>query len=520
MYKFCPIKKLIDSMISKCLPTKKGKIMGVKSLPQPHSVKLNFIMNAILKMSAFIFPLITFPYVSRIFGAAGNGKVSFAVSVIGYFSMLAQLGIPTYGVKVCAACRNNERKLNQTVQELLIINSITVLVSYVALFICMMMIPRLQADRTLMLIISSSILLNAIGMDWLFEALEQFSYITIRNLGFKILSILLMFAFVHNPEDYVIYGAISIVGTCGSNICNLIYARRFLDRRPIGNYNLKQHIKPILSFFMLSASISVYTNMDSIMLGFLSSDAQVGYYAAATKMKSILVSSITALGGVLLPRMSNYIAQGKTNDFYEMIKKSVNFILIASLPITIYFSFMANTTIGILAGDKYLPAIIPMKIISLTVVLIGFSNIIGIQVFVPTNREKNTIKSTFAGAFANLIVNAACIPTLGASGAAIGTVVAEATVLFVQIVYVRRELPFMVKGIQIRKIAIANVAAAIVLVLLKHKYATINSFLLMVITSVMFFASYILILIFLKEKFIYCYYQTYSKKMLKMIGRK
>lgn len=496
------------------------KIMGSKSLPQPHSVKLNFIMNAILKMSAFIFPLITFPYVSRIFGATGNGKVSFAVSVIGYFSMFAQLGIPTYGIRTCAACRNDARKLNQTVQELLIINSITVLISYIALIICMATIPRLQTDKTLMLIISSSILLNAIGMDWLFEALEQFSFITIRNLGFKLLSILLMFAFVHRPEDYVVYGAISIVGTCGSNIYNVIYASRFLDRRPLGNYNLKQHIKPILDFFMLSASISIYANMDSIMLGFLSSDAQVGYYAAATKMKSILVSSITALGGVLLPRMSNYIAQGKANDFYAMIKKSLNFILIASIPVTIYFSFMADATIGLLAGDGYLPAIIPMQIISLTVVLIGFSNIIGIQVFVPTNREKYTIKSTFAGAFTNLIVNATCIPTLGASGAAIGTVAAEATVLLVQIVYTRKELPFMVKGIQIEKIAIANVAATLVLVFLKHKYVTMNSFLLMVITAIMFFASYMLILIFLKEKFVYCYFQTYLNKVLKMVRRK
>ena len=318
--------------------------MTKKSLPKSHGVKTNFIMNAILQMSAFIFPLITFPYVSRILGAAGNGKIAFAGSVVSYVSMFAQLGIPTYGIRVCATCRNNPRKLNKIVQELLILNSITLVLAYTAFVICTMTIPRLHEDWSLMMITSVTILLNAIGVDWLFQALEQYGYITIRNLAFKIISIILMFAFVHKPEDYIIYGAISVIGTCGSNVLNVFYAANFLEKKTFGHYNLKQHLKPIFNFFLLTVSVSVYNSMDSVAR-IMSSDAEVGYYTAAIKMKTIVVSTVTSLGTVLLPRMSNFIAQNKMDDFFRMIKKSFNFIFVVAISVALFCIVAAKSII-------------------------------------------------------------------------------------------------------------------------------------------------------------------------------
>ena len=489
------------------------------SIPKAHSVKLNFIMNAILRMSAFIFPLITFPYVSRILGAEGNGKITFVSSVVGYFSMFAQLGIPTYGIRVCAACRDNPQKLNKTVQELLIINSITVVISYIFLAACILTVPRLKADRALMLIFSTTIILSAIGMEWLFQALEQYSYITVRNLAFKVISILLMFAFVHKPEDYIIYGAINVVGTCGSNILNAIYAGRFLQKKLIKNYKLKQHIKPIINFFMLSVSISVYTSMDSAMLGFMGTDADVGYYAAATKMKTIVAGTVSALGTVLLPRMSNFIAQAKMDDFYSMIKKSFNFIFVIAFSTAVFCMAASKSIILFLAGDGYAPAIIPMQIISWTIIFIGLSNITGMQVLVPTGREKYTTISTICGAVVNLIVNALAIPHLGAAGAAIGTVAAEFTVLTVQGFYLRTKLRQMLKGIQIWKILFALIIALFVL-LLTQKYFTIgNLFVSLCVSAIVYFGIYFLLLVVMKEKFVYLYYKQYSDKIIRKFKR-
>lgn len=490
-----------------------------KELPKASNVKINFIMNAILSVSAFIFPLITFPYVSRILGASGNGKITFATSIVTYFSMFAQLGIPTYGIRTCAACRDNPKKLNKTVQELLILNSITVVLSYIAFSICMITVPKFQEENSLMIIASAGILLNAIGMEWLFQALEQYSYITIRNLAFKVLSIILMFVFVHTPKDYIVYGAINVVGTCGSNIFNVIYAGKFLDRRPIGNYDLKQHIKPILGFFMLTVSVSVYTSMDSVMLGFMTSDAQIGYYAAATKMKTIVVSLVTALGTVLLPRMSNFIAQGKMDDFYRMIKKSFNFIFVIATPLTLFCIVASKLIILFLAGDGYTSAIVPMQIISLTIIFIGLSNITGMQVLVPTNREQYTTFSTVCGALVNLIVNALAIPKLGASGAAIGTVIAEFTVLVVQIYYLKSEFLQMVKGIQYSKLFIALIVAFMAVLALENVVFINSCFINLCITGIVFFGSYFIILMLLKEKFAYQYYVQYKDKIIQKLKK-
>lgn len=434
--------------------------------------------------------------------------------------MFAQLGIPTYGIRVCAACRNNPRKFNKTVQELIILNSITVVLVYIAFVVCMMTVPRLREDWSLMMITSVTILLNTIGVDWLFQALEQYGYITIRNLAFKVLSIILMFIFVHKPADYIIYGAISIIGTCGSNVLNVFYAANFLEKKPVGHYNLKRHIKPILNFFLLTASISVYSSMDSVMLGFMSSDAEVGYYTAAIKMKTIVVSTVTALGTVLLPRMSSFIAQNKMDDFYRMIKKSFNFIFVVAISVALFCIVAAKSIILILAGNSYVPAIAPMQVISWTIILIGLSNITGMQVLVPTNREKYTTLSTVYGAIVNLIINAIAIPSLGATGAAIGTVAAEFTVLIAQLYYLKNELIQMLSGVQYLKIGASLVVALLALGLLKKTISIDDLFLDLCASAFIYFGVYFILLIIEKERLVYQYYKQYKEKIIKLIKKK
>ena len=186
------------------------------------SLKLNVIMNMILTMSSFIFPLITFPYVSRILLPEGTGKVSFATSLISYFSMFAQLGIPMYGIRACAKVRDNRQELTRTAQELLIINLIMSVISYVVLFIAIAFVPRLQSEKTLYVIVSFTIILTSIGMEWLYKALEQYTYITIRSVIFKFIALIAMFLLIHKKSDYVIYGGISILAASASNIFNFI----------------------------------------------------------------------------------------------------------------------------------------------------------------------------------------------------------------------------------------------------------------------------------------------------------
>ena len=164
------------------------------------SLKRNFLMNAILTMSSFIFPLITFPYVSRILLPVGTGKVSFATSVVSYFSMFAQLGIPTYGIRACAKVRDNHEELTCTVQELFIINAVMSTLAYAVFFIALFTVPRLNQDKELFLIVSLTIFFNVIGMEWLYKALEQYTYITVRSIIFKFIALIAMFLLIHVPS--------------------------------------------------------------------------------------------------------------------------------------------------------------------------------------------------------------------------------------------------------------------------------------------------------------------------------
>ena len=266
------------------------------------SLKYNFIMNAILTMSQFIFPLITFPYISRILLPVGTGKIAFATSVITYFSMFAQLGIPTYGIRACARVRDNREQLTRTAQELLLINLFMSGVTYIAFGIALVSVPQMREERILFLVISTTIFLNAIGMEWLYKALEQYAYITIRSVVFKVIALMMMFLLVHEKSDYVLYSAISIFAASASNILNFVNAHKYIGMCPLGKYNFQQHFRPIAVFFAMSCATAIYTNLDVVMLGFMTTDGDVGYYNAAVKIKSILISIVTSLGVVLLPR--------------------------------------------------------------------------------------------------------------------------------------------------------------------------------------------------------------------------
>lgn len=461
------------------------------------SLKVNFIMNAILTMSSFIFPLITFPYVSRILMPSGVGKVNFATSVINYFSMIAQLGIPTYGIRACARVRDDREKLTRTAHELLFINIVMSIISYLGLFIALLTVPRLQSERLLYVIVSFTIILTTIGMEWIYKALEQYTYITVRSLIFKFISVVAMLLLIHSKSDYLLYGAISIFAASASNIFNFINVHKYIGLRPVGNYNVRQHLKPVMIFFSMSVATTVYTNLDTVMLGFMKNDAEVGYYTAAVKIKNILVSIVTSLGTVLLPRASYYIQKGEIDQFKFLSKKALNFVCLLATPLVIYFILYAKQGIFLLSGKAYGPAVLPMQLIMFTVLFIGMSNITGIQILVPLGYERIVLYSVISGAITDLVINFILIPELASSGAAIGTLVAEAVVLIVQYFSVRKQIPDLFRSIKYYKIVIAIILASAGSFWVS--FLNLHIFITLLLSATLFFAIYGVSLILMKE---------------------
>lgn len=462
------------------------------------SLKLNFIMNALLTMSSFIFPLITFPYVSRVLLPVGTGKVSFATSLISYFSMFSQLGIPTYGIRACAKVRDNREELTRTAHELLIINLVMDVISYLALAAALFFVPRLQEEKTLYVVVSFTIVLTSVGMEWLYKALEQYTYITVRSIIFKFIALIAMFLLVREQEDYVIYGGITIFASCASNIFNILNVHKYISMKPVGGYDIKRHLKPVLVFFAMSCATTIYTHMDTVMLGFMATDEDVGYYNAAVRIKSILVSIVTSLGTVLLPRASYYIERGEMDEFRRINRKALNFVFIVASPMMIYFILYAKQGIYFLSGTAYTGSILPMQIIMPTLLFIGLTNILGIQILVPLGREKTVLYSEIAGAIVNLVVNALLIPRFTSAGAAVGTIAAELTVLAVQYFALRGQVSKIFKSVSYWKIVIGLLAGSVSSYWVTH--FQFGDFITLVITACLFFGIYGVVLLVTKER--------------------
>lgn len=476
--------------------------MKEQKAPKIHSVQFNFIMNAILTVSSFVFPMITFPYASRVLLVENYGKVTFATSVLTYFAMFAALGIPNYGIRACARVRDDKVKLSRTAQELMLINLITSAITYVAFFVSLIFVKRFQQDSTLLIINSVSILLNTLGVTWLYSALEQYSYITVRNIVCKIISIILMFIFVHNPSDYVIYGAIAMVASGGSNLLNFLNLRKCIILKPVGNYHFKQHLKPIFIFFATSVAISVYTNLDTVMLGFMTDDIQTGLYGASVKVKNLLTGVVSSLGNVLLPRLSLYVSNQESDKFYETLSKVLNFLLLISLPLTIYFVFYSRTSILLFSGVEYEGATLPMQLLMPTVFLIAISGLTGNQMLVPLGRERVVMTSVICGALVDFGLNWIFIPKWGAAGAAAATLVTEFVVLAIQLFFLRTLAWKVARGVRYRPILVSLLAATAV-GFLTYRFLHISSyFWTLAVSAVLFFGTYFVLLLLQKEPFL------------------
>ena len=475
------------------------------------SIKKNFVMNAILTMSSFIFPLITFPYISRVLSPSGYGKINFANSVINYFAMFAQLGIPTYGVRAVAQVRDNKEQLTKTIHEIFLINAVTTLIAYIIFFISLFAVPKFAEDKLLFVIYGMTMLFNAIGMEYVYKGLEEYTYITKRSLFFKVISVAAMFMLVHKQSDYALYGAITVVSSSASSVFNLFHMRTYISFKYLGNYDLKKHLKPIFMFFAISAASLIYTNLDTVMLGFMKSDADVGYYNAAVKIKNILVSVVTSLGTVLLPRASYYVENGLLEEFKRISHKALHFTLIIAVPMAVYFMFFAREGILFLSGGAYEPSIMPMIIIMPTLILIGLTNIMGIQIMVPIGKEKYVLYSEIFGALVDLVLNALLIPSLASSGAAIGTLAAELVVWVAQYYYIREYSSALYKNLPYVSIIAAVILSSLGSVWIKMLH--LNSFVTLVLSALLFFGIYAAFLIWRKDEMAIEIVQTLAKRL-------
>ncbi|WP_243405785.1 flippase [Pasteurella langaaensis] len=471
-------------------------------------------MNLVLTLTNFLFPLITFPYVSRILLPEGTGKVAFAYAIVSYFSIFASFGVANYGIRACAKVRDNKDQLSKTVQEILIINLVITLFVYLIFWICIEFIDVFRSERKLFWISSLNIILTVIGVEWLYKGLERYQYITVRSVIFKIISLILVFTLVKSKNDYIIYAFVMIFATVGSGIINLLNLNRLITLELYTNYNFKKHIKPMAVFFVTTIAVAFYVYVSIALLGLMTDSKEVGYYDVAYRIRNVMVSIVTTLGAVLLPRLSYYVAHNMNDEFNRIIKKSMQFIFLLSLPLVVFCFIFSDNIIFILAGEAYYSASQPLKILSFIILIVGVSNLTGIQMLIPLGKEKYLCYSVVLAAAINMLLNLILIPIYGATGTAISVVLAEISILIYQIYILRSYAQVLFGKISYIRIIIALILATNLSIWV-NAIPNYNEIIVFFVSASLFFICYFGFLFISKEPFILSILNQIKTKLIK-----
>lgn len=390
-------------------------------------------------MSGLLFHLITFPYISRILHAGGIGQVQFFQSIINYVVLCTSLGIPLYAIREVAKVRDNQKECSKITIEIVILHSILTFIGYFIISILVFYVDKISSNSFLFILLSLHLLLNTIGVYWFYQGIEDFKYVAIRALIVRVISMFALFIFVREETDLLIYAIIIVVAEAGNNIYNFIRLRKFVDCKHVflKDLDILKHLKPASKIFVLNLVISIYVNLDTVMLGFIKNETAVGYYAAATRITKSLLAIVQSLGGVLLPRFSNLVETGQKKQLNHLSDKSLSFILALSIPLTLLLIFMASPIINLFCGNNFEPSIRTIQIMAPIIFCIAVSNIAGPQLLFALGKEELVIKATLVGAIINVFFNFILIPSYSQYGAGISTTLAEFIVMVLMLKYAR-----------------------------------------------------------------------------------
>lgn len=433
------------------------------------NVAINGLFFAGYRVLNILFPLITSVYVARVLLPSGTGRVAYAQNVVTYFTLLASLGLPTYGTREIARTLSSEEKYNETFFELISINTISTTICAVAYYTLCFTTPSFRNDLQLYLVAGLAIVLNYFNIDWLYQGREEYKYIAIRGFLIKALSVALLFLVVREQSDYVAYAGIYCLVLGGNNFVNCIGLKRrvhFTKRK----LNLKRHLKPIIILFATTVAIELYTMLDTTMLGIMCSDQVVGYYSYAMKTTKIIITVLTAATTVLLPRLSSTYHISRER-YKSLANKGIAFLVSVSIPISTYMYFNAYDIVVFLYGNHYENAVETLKILALLIPFISFSTYLGAQILCSANCERDMLVAVSIGAITNILMNAILIPRFYQNGAAIASVASEFIVMLCDAYFVKRiiELRIPIKTVMVTVVTSMSVAICTLII---HEYVS------------------------------------------------
>lgn len=405
------------------------------------SIVRNSILNIIYKLVNIVFPMITSIYVARVLLPEGVGKISYAQNILSYFICMASLGIPVYGAREMAKITSKKEASDKLFSELFLLNLIATIGCSLIYLGIVIGVPFINNQRQLFLVVGIQLLFNIFNVDWFYTGNEEYAYITIRTVVIKIISVILVFLFVKETSDLIPYVLINTLMVSTNYIINAVKLKKRVSLS-FRNLYLKVHLKPISILFLTILATDLYNQIDVTMMGWMCSNAEIGYYAYAIKLIRIITSISTAIAITTLPRICRYYSEHRSQEFVSLNNRTLKVLLTLALPCMLGLISVSSDAVYVVYGQSFMPAAKILSIASPILLFVPISYECGTVILTAVNKEKFLLLATFLGVLTNICLNSILIPRYGGRGAAFASVVAELIVFIVHLICAMKYIKF------------------------------------------------------------------------------
>lgn len=396
------------------------------------SVRKNYFYNLLYEIVVLVVPLITAPYLSRVLGADGVGVSSYTLSIVSYFILVANIGITSYGSREIAMARDSKKEMSKIFWELFVLKIFTGLISLTG-YLCFLFVQTKY--NIIFQIMALNILANIFNIVFLYQGLEDYKMISIRNIIVKISCTAAVFIFVKEKSDLNIYILLHSISLVLSSVILWGRLHKIVDRVPLKELKVAHHFKNTLIYFLPQIATQIYTVLDKTMIGVITKEeAENGFYEQAHKLIHVCQTVLTSLNSVMYPRMSYLFKNNKIDEMKLRVTKSLNYDQMIGIPMVIGLACISYGFVGWYFGMGFEKVKLLLVIFAPILLIIAFSNCIGTHILNPIGKRLQSAKILFVGAGVNLLANAILIPRIASVGATIASVLAE---LVITILYIR-----------------------------------------------------------------------------------
>lgn len=401
----------------------------------------NYFYNLLLSLANLLFPILSFPYVSRVLGPEGIGKVQFVFSFAQYFALVASIGIPIYGMKEIARYKGDKEGRSRIFSELMAIYLVTSLCLTLIYLFVIFFFPYFSADRQMFLPATLIVFLSFCYIEWLYTGMEEFKSIALRSVLFKLLGLVLMYIFIRERGDFKAYLLIMMFSFLGNNILSFFLIRgkvKFITK----GLSIRKHISPLLLILGMTFATSMYTEMDTVLLGLLSNHQTVGLYTAAVKLSKIIIPFVTSMGVILIPKIAKDFAEKNFDEVQKTLDQAFRFLAFFTVPIVFGLLLLAPEFISLFSGAEFLPAVNSMRILALLPLIIGFGHLFLCLILIPSGRNREMFFSVICGLVISLLLNFLLIPHLKEVGSSVANTCSEVVVTLAYFYFIRKHFSF------------------------------------------------------------------------------